>query len=148
MVCPLSLISPVVPVCLLYSSLASHTPDVLSSTCQNAKLLHSLLHTTSRLLLAPAELQGKFRRKGVRVNNWDHLMSWLAPAQRGSHMPWWTFIFAAAVLVIFFFMAGPQRLLLLSAHVVSLKVVWRRRAVQRLLTLLGASMYLNTLKHH
>ncbi|KAL0024178.1 hypothetical protein WJX77_004493 [Trebouxia sp. C0004] len=52
------------------------------------------------------QLQGRLRLKGVKVNNWDHLMSWLSPAQRGSHTPWWTFIFAAALLVIFFFMAG------------------------------------------
>ncbi|KAL3159188.1 hypothetical protein ABBQ32_011171 [Trebouxia sp. C0010 RCD-2024] len=52
------------------------------------------------------QLQGRFKRRGVRVNNWDHLMSWLSPACRGNHTPWWTFLFTAALLVIFFFMAG------------------------------------------
>ncbi|KAL0024121.1 hypothetical protein WJX79_010211 [Trebouxia sp. C0005] len=60
------------------------------------------------------QLQGRLRRKGVKVNNWDHLMSWLSPAQRGSHTPWWTFIFTAALLVIFFFMAGSYGMYLAS----------------------------------
>ena len=53
-----------------------------------------------------ADLQRRFRRKGVKVNNWEHLVSWLSPKERGAHTPWWTFIFATAILVIFFFMAG------------------------------------------
>lgn len=53
-----------------------------------------------------AALQQRFQHKGVKVNNWEHLMSWLSPAERGAHTPWWTFIFATAILVIFFYMAG------------------------------------------
>ena len=55
-------------------------------------ILHAVCCLMITLLLTIAELQDRFWRKGVGVKNWDHLMSWLAPAQRGSHMPWWTFI--------------------------------------------------------
>lgn len=74
------------------------------------------MHVAKGLLLF-AELQGRFRRRGVRVNNWDHLMSWLSPACRGNHTPWWTFFFTAVILVIFFFMAGLISFLHIFSHV-------------------------------
>ena len=51
-------------------------------------------------------LKRGLNEEGVRVNNWHHFTEWLAPADRGSYIPWWSFLFTAAVCFVFFYMAG------------------------------------------